>query len=149
MLYYCKKCGRIIFLFDSWKRICDCCKSDVYPVPEQYLSSEFSLNEDLKENFLNKYIKSSSEFDQQLYEEREKDAIQHAEDFEKYNSALNHGKAILEEKSRVPKCPICGSANINKITIGSRAVKTAVFGVVGAVDDAGKTYKCGNCGSKF
>ena len=149
MLYYCKKCGRIIFLFDSWKRICDCCKSDVYPVPEQYLSSEFSLNEDLKENFLNKYIKSSSEFDQQLYEEREKDAIQHAEDFEKYNSALNHGKAILEEKSRVPKCPICGSANINKITIGSRAVKTAVFGVVGAVDDDGKTYKCGNCGSKF
>ena len=34
--YYCKKCGRIIFLFDSWERVCDCCKSDVYPVPEQY-----------------------------------------------------------------------------------------------------------------
>ena len=27
--------------------------------------------------------------------------------------------------------------------------KTAAFGVVGAIDDAGKTYKCGNCGSKF
>jgi hypothetical protein len=49
----------------------------------------------------------------------------------------------------VPKCPTCGSVNIKKITLGSRAVKTAVFGVIGAVDDAGKTYKCGNCGSKF
>lgn len=51
--------------------------------------------------------------------------------------------------NNVVKCPICRSTNINKITVGSRAVKTAAFGVVGAVDDAGKTYKCGNCGSKF
>lgn len=49
----------------------------------------------------------------------------------------------------IPKCPICGSTNIKKITIRNRAVKTAVFGVVGAIDDAGKTYKCENCGSKF
>ena len=49
----------------------------------------------------------------------------------------------------MPKCPIYGSTNINKITVSSRAVKTAVFGVVGAVDYAGKIYKCGNCGSKF
>lgn len=59
---------------------------------------------------------------------------------------------MQKEKNKqncVPKCPICGSYNVNKITISSRAIKTAVFGVVGAVDDAGKTYKCSNCGSKF
>lgn len=71
----------------------------------------------------------------------------------------NCGKYILIERdenyipkekiNNIPKCPICGSTNINKITVGSRAFKTAVFGVVGAVDDAGKMYKCGNCGSKF
>ena len=49
----------------------------------------------------------------------------------------------------IPKCPICQSINIKKITFTKRAVKTAVFGVIGAVDDAGKTYKCENCGSKF
>lgn len=54
-----------------------------------------------------------------------------------------------EKIMHIPKCPICGSANVQKITLGSRAVKTAVFGVVGAVDDAGKTYRCENCGSKF
>lgn len=36
-----------------------------------------------------------------------------------------------------------------KITTTTMAVKTAVLGVVGAVDDAGRTYKCGNCGSRF
>lgn len=55
----------------------------------------------------------------------------------------------LDKVNNVPKCPICGSTNINKITLTTRAVKTAAFGVVGAVDDAGKTWKCGNCGSRF
>lgn len=59
---------------------------------------------------------------------------------------------MQKEKDRencIPKCPICGSTNIQKITVGSRIVKTAAFGVVGAVDDAGKVYHCDNCGSKF
>ncbi len=63
-----------------------------------------------------------------------------------------HLAAMQKEKDRqncIPRCPICGSSNIQKITIGTRAVKTAAFGVVGAVDDAGKTYKCRNCDSKF
>lgn len=36
------------------------------------------------------------------------------------------------------KCPICGSANIKKITMTTRAVKTAAFGVIRAVNDAVK-----------
>lgn len=52
-------------------------------------------------------------------------------------------------EKNIPKCPICQSTNLTKITFTKRAVKTAVFGALGAVDDAGKTYKCENCGSKF
>ncbi|MDT9091309.1 hypothetical protein, partial [Escherichia coli] len=52
------------------------------------------------------------------------------------------------ERSYTPLCPICGSRNLEKISFGTRALKTAVFGTAGAIDDAGKTYKCGNCGSK-
>lgn len=39
----------------------------------------------------------------------------------------------------------------NKIAVRSMGggVKIAVFGVVRVVDDAGKTYKCGKCESKF
>lgn len=147
MLYYCKKCGRIVLLFDSWERICDYCKSNVYPVPKQYLSSEFSLNKDMKENFVNDYIKNSLEFDQHLYENREKEAIEHANDFEKYNSALEHGKAILEERARVPKCPSCGSSNISKIGVFGRA---GAFRLVGfASSKIGKTHKCNHCGTTW
>ena len=80
-----------------------------------------------------------------------------------YETVEYHNKQIGEQQAKnlaqmqkekdkqncIPKCPICGSTNVNKISIGSRAVKTAVFGAVGAVDDTGKTYKCGNCGSRF
>ena len=80
-----------------------------------------------------------------------------------YETVEYHKNQILERQAKnlarmqkekdkqdcIPRCPICGSANINKIALGSRAVKTAVFGVVGAVDDAGKTYRCDNCGSKL
>lgn len=80
-----------------------------------------------------------------------------------YETVEYHNKQIGEQQTKnlaqmqkekdkqncIPKCPICGSTNINKITVGGRVVKTAIFGVIGAVDDAGKTYKCDNCGSKF
>lgn len=147
MLYYCKKCGRIVFLFDSWERICDCCKSDVYPVPEQYLSSELSINEDLKENFVNDYIKNSSEFDQNLFKSREEDAKQHANDFEKYNSALAHGKAILEEQSRRVTCTYCGSTNVKKIGLINRAVSTELWGL--GSKKIGKQFHCNDCGADF
>ena len=62
---------------------------------------------------------------------------------------INKEAQKILDKNCILKCPICGSTNINKISVGSRAVKTAVFGVVGDIDDAGKTYKCDNCGSKF
>lgn len=151
MLYYCKKCGRIILLFDSWVRVCDFCKSDVYPVPGQYLSSEFSINEDLEENFVNEYIKSSIEFDKHLYEDREKKEIQHANDFEKYNSALNHGKSVLEGRDKGNQfgvvCPYCHSKNTKKISTTSKMVNTAVWGIFGT-----KRYKqwhCNSCNSDF
>lgn len=151
MLYYCKKCGRIIFLFDSWEKVCDCCKVDVYPVPEQYLSSEFSINEDLKENFVNEYIKSSSEFDQHLYEKRENNAIQHADDFVKYNLALEHGKSVLEGRDKGNQfgveCPYCHSKDTKKITTTSKVVNTAVWGIFGTKRH--KQWHCNNCNSDF
>lgn len=77
-----------------------------------------------------------------------------------YNEQMQEEKLWLkkrreEDKNRanytpnIPKCPICGSTKLDKISFGTRAIKTAFFGIAGAVDDSGKTYKCKNCGSKF
>ena len=54
-----------------------------------------------------------------------------------------------DKQNCIPTCPICGSTNIKKITIGTRAIKAAALGTIGAIDDAGRTWKCSNCGSKF
>ena len=64
---------------------------------------------------------------------------------------LKKNENYIQEIStkNIPKCPICQSTNIKKITITKRAVKMAIFGAIGAIDDAGKTYQCNNCGSKF
>lgn len=81
---------------------------------------------------------------------------------ERLQSIINHKQVherqaknpvqIQKEKDKVnhmPKYSICASGNIQKITVGTKVVKTAAFGVIGAIDDAGKTYKCENYGSKF
>lgn len=47
-----------------------------------------------------------------------------------------------------PKCPICGSTNLSKISALKKAAKIYTFGIFGA-GDVGKTYKCENCGAKF
>lgn len=47
------------------------------------------------------------------------------------------------------KCPICGSYNVAKISFLGRVFKVSLFGTIGALDDAGKTYKCNECGCKF
>lgn len=54
----------------------------------------------------------------------------------------------IQQSQNVPKCPICQSTNLSKITVTKKAMKIAAFGIFG-MGDNGKTYKCENCGSKF
>ena len=145
VLCYCKKCGRIIlFLFDKDEKICDYCKSEVFPVPEQYLSGEFSIKEELEQQFINEYIKTSPEFDPYLFEQRDKILAKQSADL---NAKLEHGKAILEEKNRLPRCPSCGSTNISKIGLVSRIISTQFLGL--ASSKIGSTHKCKNCGTTW
>lgn len=46
-------------------------------------------------------------------------------------------------------CPYCKSTTVSKITNTKKAIKIGLFGIFGAMDDAGKTWKCNNCGSKW
>lgn len=111
-----------------------------------------------KNNFIVNEVASNPLFSMEEYKrqvQNDRERFYHTSQYHKNQigeqQVKNLAKMQKEEDKQnyIPKCPICGSTNINKITIGSRAVKTAVFGVVGAVDDAGKTYRCGNCESKF
>lgn len=147
MLCYCKKCGRIAQEeYGEDKQICDYCNSIMQYIPKQFLIGKrgIAMDKDLKQQFVDEYIKSSSEFDQYLFEHRDEDlSIRRMED----KAKLEHGRAVLEERSRTPKCPSCGSTNISKIGFLNRAVSTGFLGL--ASSKIGKTHKCNKCGSMW
>ena len=144
MLCYCKKCGRIVQEdYNNSEQKCDYCNNPLEYIPKQFLIGKrgVAINNELKDQFINDYIKSSSEFDKYLFEHREEDM------FNKRMSdraKLAHGASILEERSRVPKCPTCGSTNIRKISGVERGASISAFGIFSK--KINKTFKCCNCG---
>ena len=136
-------------LLDTDKNICDCCKSEVFPVPEQYLKSEFSIRNDLKQQFIDEYIKSSPEFDQDFFDHRDEILAKQSAEFD---AKMEHGKAILEGRDKGNKfgveCPYCHATNIKKITNTSKAVHTAIFGIF-SIGRNSKNFHCNNCNSDF
>ena len=147
MLCYCNKCGRIAQEeYNKNEQICDYCNNTMQYVPKQFLIGKrgIALNNDLKQQFIDEYIKSSPEFDQYLFNHRDEDLFKSR----MVNKAkLEHGKAILEEQSRVSKCPSCGSSNVSKIDVVGRAVSFKLVGF--ASSKIGKTHRCNNCGTTW
>ena len=143
MLCYCKKCGRIILFIIEDKLECDCCHSKVSPVPDEFLvgESKMVINKNLKQQFINEYIKTSPEFDQYLFDHRDEILAKQSAEFD---AKMAHGKAILEEQSRVPKCPTCHSTNIRKMGGIERGASIYAFGIFSK--KMNKTFKCQNCG---
>lgn len=143
MLFFCKKCGRYIHEFEGFNPPikCDVCSSPVYEVPRKYIDNFRWRDGDGKQALLEEVIKPSPEFDPYLFEHR--DEILARENM-KLNTALAHGASILEEQSRVPKCPTCGSTNIRKMGGVERGASIAAFGIFSK--KINKTFKCSNCG---
>ena len=51
------------------------------------------------------------------------------------------------KQANVPKCPTCQSTNLKKITVTSKAMNTALFGLFGTKRH--KTFHCNNCGYEW
>ena len=143
MLCYCDKCGNICEAFkDELEDGCFCCgNSPLKPIPREYIDNFRWRDGDGKEAFIEEIIKKSPNLDKTLFEHRD-EIIQRKNDEMKASIAV--GKAILEEKSRVPKCPTCGSTNIRKMGGVERGASILAFGIFSK--KINKTFKCENCG---
>jgi len=100
MLCYCNKCGRIAQEeYGESKQICDYCNSIMQYIPKQYLLGErgVALNDGLKQQFIDEYIKSSPEFDQYLFDHRDEDLFNRRME---NKAKLEHGIAILEGRDK-------------------------------------------------
>ncbi len=148
MLYYCKKCGRIIFFMSNKnEKICDCCKSKVYPIPKEYegMGSYKKYQYDL----WNKYVKTSPEFNQYLFNHRDEILAKQSIEF---NNKMEHGKSILKGTANGNKltveCPYCHATDTKKISGASKAGSIALFGFF-AMPKASKQWHCNKCKSDF
>ena len=137
MLHYCKKCGRIVQR-KTEEKICDNCKSIVYPVPEKYWLDglDFLITNDAKKLLREELVKTSPEFDQYLFDHREEDMSKRRIQIAK---KMNYAETFVG-----PKCPTCQSTNIRKISGLESGVSIAMLGVFSK--KINKTFKCNSCG---
>ena len=149
MLMYCKKCGRLIQ--DSKK--CDICGSVTYQVPTQYLMKDvdFLIDSKLEDQFIEECIKSSPEFDEYLFNNRDRIKAQKSAEYERdmaIGDAIRQGADVKTTfrngGQNMPKCPTCGSLNVRHISGGDRVASVGFFGIFSK--KINKTFKCGNCG---
>lgn len=56
-------------------------------------------------------------------------------------------KPSFEEEKNVPRCPTCSSTNIRKLSVTSKVVDVAMWGVLSR--KAHKQWHCDNCGSEW
>lgn len=100
-------------------------------------------------------LMSNEEREKHKYSSRYRDALKYRYGYGDLSghshvlaSGLSSQQHTQDKQQNIPKCPICQSTNLSKITNARKAGKIALFGIFGA-GDLGKTWKCNNCGSKF
>jgi len=81
-----------------------------------------------------------------LEELKETDPVKYEIAMTKYKNKITRGNQNSQQN--IPKCPICNSTNIHKISGVNKVGSALAFGVF-AVGHVNKTWKCDNCGSKF
>lgn len=152
MLMYCKKCGRVV----QRAKICDICGSVTYQVPTQYLMKDVDILIDskLEDQFIEECVKSSPEFDEYLFNNRDRIKAQKSAEYERdmaIGDAIRQGAdvktAFRNGGQNMPKCPTCGSLNVEKIPVGKKVVGGAMFGLFSS--NVRNTMCCRNCGYKW
>ena len=133
----CPKCGNIEML--GLEEDCSYCCYKLQDTEYYFTESveRGNLKPEIRKAIFEKYIKNSPLYSEEAVKNREE-----KEDWEMISLPSSY------KPKNTPKCPICQSTNLAKITTVQQAGKIALFGIFG-MGDNGKTWKCNNCGSKF
>lgn len=136
---YCPKCGEIALT--SMRPNEKCLYCGTFLQDTEYIVDDVvdhgNLKPEIRKAIFEKYIKNNPLYSEKAVKDRD----------EKENWEMISLPSSYKPKN-TPKCPICQSTNLSKITTVQKAGKIALFGVFG-MGDNGKTWKCNNCGSKF
>lgn len=134
----CNKCGRFCvcsdddYVVDGYKG-CDGLMVDTGIRFDDYLIISKISDDD---NFL-----------QVMIDLKEKDIIEFNLKMSQFKSQLEQQKSSATQNSNRPKCPTCGSTNIEKISATKKVVGGAMFGLFSS--DVRNSIHCKNCGAKW
>lgn len=154
-LYYCDKCGH---QWIKWSNEplgkCEYCKNQLQKVPYQYLlpGTTFLFNENKEREFNDKFVKSSPNFSQWHFDNRDNYDKKRWEEYEadqiKMAKAKQEREAAEKRKNPTVTCPYCKSTNVHKISCIGKAASIGLFGIF-ALPGATKQFHCKDCKADF
>lgn len=104
----------------------------------------WSSKEDAEGHANSDALYGNPEFSEKLYKRRLRD--EHA--IEMRHLELQRSQIAEQKKgTSVPKCPTCGSTNVEKISTAQKAIGFALVGLFSS--NFGKTMHCKDCGYKW
>lgn len=130
--YDCAFCLRKLWLLKDWEETEDEEKEDwlKYPMPAKDISG---MDSDLVKKNQNEAT---------AYDTKIKAEIQEKLDEERRKAEEEAAKPVY-----TPKCPVCGSPDLRKISATSKVLDVAFWGF--AAGKPKKTYHCNNCDYEF
>lgn len=89
---------------------------------------------------------SDRQFLEAMIELKKNDPIEYQLKMSQFKANLGQQESSKVEEDK-PKCPTCGSTNIEKISLGKKAVSGALFGLFSS--NVRKSMHCKSCGYKW
>ena len=134
----CPKCGFIGLGVFSNCRYCE----TPYIVTEHDLCENSDDNGNLKPEIrkaiFEKYIKDNPMYSEVAAKQREE---------KEYRNMLNLPSSYKPKESMFPKCPTCGSTNVQPISTTKKATGFILAGIFSS--NFGKSYECKDCKYKW
>ena len=152
--YYCPICGSVQTGRKGLVR-CNHCLNMVYLKRtihewDYYKNKAIELNDPTKylgvvirEIILREEASKGAEFSMEAHELE----IPWEEHFKIFEAEMRKNEQTVQYQPRIPRCPTCGSANIEKISFASKAFGATMFGLLSKT--ATSQFKCRNCGYKW
>lgn len=160
-ILYCPQCGWLEYPspFQQSDNHCEVCghrlliPDDKYDIDLKNYRNGINIitGRTLKENqqrLFEEVIKPNPEFDPDLYARKDEIIKQKREQEMNEFRRQTGGASWVDGKiGNVPKCPTCGSTNIEKISVSSKVVGAGLFGLFSKT--ARSQLRCNNCGYKW
>lgn len=154
----CLKCKRNLFDKDNQCDKCGC--ADIMDKKEyDILCSKFESATNKEKEQLRKseeysiickykFIIDTNNTPEKRKEQSEHDKKRYKQEMEQYRRELamkqKQSEQVKNEKEQnTPKCPTCGSTNVEPISTGRKAIELFALGLTSKT--VGKSYRCKNC----